>query len=426
MLTPVEADLARRDPEVPGLATVLDPDAFRDALSRALPAVPLGAASIRHIKYRPHTYCRVTYRVEVAGAEVELDGHAARRESFQPPPAAGETPGEPGPLGAPHVILPESAVLVTVLPHDARLPEVERLNDPATRTEIMAELLPDHPRFASCEIRTLRHWSGRRCSAELRAEDGTRALLKIYTARGFGRALRNARAFHSWQPLRVARVMGTSDRRRLLVFEWLPGRQLSEIWLDPEHGAAATAGTGTAVALLHAQPAESLAPWSREDERAYLLRLAGEIGFICPWLAARAERLAQRLAARVGWAPVVGLARHNDLSDSQVLLERDEVSIVDLDSACRADPADDLGSLLAQAESYRLRGKLPAPRLLEIREALMRGYREVAPVPRRIALYTAAALLRRARFEYRAHRPDWMELTAATLERATDLSIGPD
>ncbi|HET7087176.1 MAG TPA: sulfotransferase, partial [Anaerolineae bacterium] len=53
VLSPGNVDLARRDPALPGLATVLDPEAFVGALRRSVPDADLGAARITYVKYKP-------------------------------------------------------------------------------------------------------------------------------------------------------------------------------------------------------------------------------------------------------------------------------------------------------------------------------------------------------------------------------------
>jgi hypothetical protein len=317
-------------------------------------------------------------------------------------------------------LFPDSAVIVTVFPNDSSLPQVPGLTDPAQRVRLLRELLPDRPDLWEGKMRRLRYSPGRRYTAELSVEGGARALLKAYTRKGYLRARRNAEVFRSSGPLRVARLLGFSDRHRLLAFEWLPGRMLSDLWLSPETDCDVATATGAALAALHAHPGNGLECWRREDEAAYLHSLAGEIGFLSPPFAARAERLARRLSAWLTVAPVVHLPFHCDFSDSQVLIDGKDAAIVDLDSARCGDPADDLGGLLAQLESYTLCGKLSRAIADTMGNALLRGYRrgpDGLPAGR-VGPYTASGLLRRARFAFRARKPDWRRLAAASLERA--------
>jgi len=423
MLSSAEADLVRRDPAIPGLATVLDPEAFLVALGRAAPGRDLRQAQITYVKYRPETYCRVGYRVEVAGAGCDLDVRACRPEDLDSWLERGTGPTVPGPLGPGRLVLGDSAMLVTVFPNDPGLPQVPSLIDPSQRMRLLRDLLPGRPDLWEGRIRCLRYWPGRRYSVELSAPDGSKAMLKAYTPKGYRRARRNAEVFRSSGPLQVARLLGFSDSHRVLAFEWLPGRMLSDLYLAPEIDWEAVTNTGAALASMHAQPPDGLERWTRGDETAYLLSLAREIGFLCPRLSARADGLARRLAAWLAGAPVVHLPVHGDLSDAQVLIDGKEVAIVDLDSAYCGDPADDLGSLLAQSEIYALCGKQSHDRVHRMRSALLEGYRNWpnGSSTERIGPYTASGLLRRTRFAFRARKPDWQEITESSLERAEEI-----
>ena len=130
--------------------------------------------------------------------------------------------------------------------------------------------------------------------------------------------------------------------------------------------------------------------------------------------------IARRLATWFAGAPPVQIPVHGDFSDAQVLVEGRQAAIVDLDSACCGDPADDLGSLLAQWEIRALRGGLSAGQHETLRDALMDGYRRspIRSPAERLAPYVAAGLLRRARFAFRARWANWAEITGLSLDRA--------
>ena len=421
MLTPEEADLVSRDPAIPGLKTVLDPLAFLEALGRVAPERDLRLAQIQYVKYKPGTFCRVAYSVDVAGVPCELEARACRPEDLTSRRRKKTLDAAvPGLLGSGSLELGEASVLVTVFPNDSSLPQVPLLSDAEDRCRLVRDVLPDRPEFWEGDMRCLRYWPGRRYSAELRAPDGGRALLKAYTRKGYRRALHNTDVFRGDERLSIARRLGCSDEHRLIAFEWLPGRMLCDLLHEPGMDRDALVATGTALSTLHAQPAGGLERWTRDDEATYVNGLALEIGFLCPPLVQRAEALARRIGAWFTEAPPVQQALHSDLSDTQVLIEGRSVAIVDLDSARSGDPADDLGALLAQVESYVLRGKRTANQAIAIREALLQGYARgpAPPLTARIEPYLAAGLLRRARFAFRSRRPDWREITDASLARA--------
>ena len=411
MLSSADADLVRRDPLIPGLALALDPDAFVAALRSAAPEVDLRAAHITYVRYKPLAHCRVAYRLDVAGVVVDLDVRACRPQDLDRWIEGHDLVQAPGagPLGPECLVLKQCAVLVATFPNDLRLRVVQELVDSADRQRVLRELLPSRPDVWQGELRGLRYRPERRYVAELRVAGGPRAILKSYAGKAYTRGRRNAQAFRSRAGLRIARLLGCSDSRRLLAFEWLSGRLLRNLCCAPEIDVSAITAVGAALAELHAQEAEA----------SGLVSMAVEIGFICPRLARRATVLARGLAAELTGAEATYRPVHGDFSANQVLVGEQHVAIVDLDSACYGDPADDLGNFIAQAERHALRGELPPGRVESIRAALLAGYALGNPLlPRRIDLYTAVKLLRATRFPFRAREEDWPQHTESLLERA--------
>jgi streptomycin 6-kinase len=311
-------------------------------------------------------------------------------------------------------------VLVTAFPNDLKLPALPSLADASKRTRLLRELLPDFPGLWQGELRCLRYRPERRYVAQLRAPDGTQALLKAYTRGAYSRGKDNAQAFVSRGLLRVARLLGWSDHHRLLAFEWLPGKLLLDLCTASAVDWDAVTGAGAALATLHAQDSAGLSSWTREAEARDLRSLAAELGFICPQLARRAEELARRLAQELSGAPALRCALHGDFSANQVLVSDEDVAIIDLDWAGHGDPADDLGNFLAQTERKALRGEFSPGRIERVKEALLNGYAVGAggALPERIELYTAVEVFRRTRFPFRARETDWPQRTEALLERA--------
>src|SRR5438093_10692997 len=72
MLSAADAQFVRRDSALPGLATMLDPEAFAGALAPFMPAIDPGSARIEYVRYKPGKSCIVAYRVGVGGMEGKL------------------------------------------------------------------------------------------------------------------------------------------------------------------------------------------------------------------------------------------------------------------------------------------------------------------------------------------------------------------
>jgi aminoglycoside phosphotransferase (APT) family kinase protein len=420
MLSTAETEVVRRDSAIPGLPLVLDPDAFMAALRKAAPQADLRSAQIAYARLKPRHYCRVTYRLDVAGAPLDVDVRACRSEDLASWLDDGNGAIVSGPLGLGRIVLEDCAVVVNVFPNDLKLPELQQLAEAMEREQSLRELLPERPDLWRAELRCLRYRPERRYVVELRTADGSRALLKAYTRKAYTRGKHNAHAFHSTGLLRIARPLGCSDSRRLIAYEWLPGRLLMEMCGAPEFDRTAVIRAGAALAAFHAQETDGLNVWTRDAEAADLVSLASEVGFLCPKLAQRADELGRRLAARLAGAPAMHCPIHGDFSPNQVLVNPDAVAIIDLDWACYGDPADDLGNCIAPVERLALCGEVSPGRVELVRDALLEGYAHAAnrPPPERIGLYMAVKVFRRARFPFRTRELSWPERTEALLDRA--------
>lgn len=420
MISASALDLARRDPAIPGLATVLDPDAFLVALRRASRRADMVSPRITAVRLEPHEYCRVSYQLDLAGRTVDLDVRACRPGDLASWFEDDGEGGTPGPLGVEHIVLEDDAVIVTAFPNDRKLPALRRLQDHAERGRVLREALPDRPELWDVDLRVLRYRAGRRFVAELRGVGGARALLKLGTAKGCQRSLRNAAAFQAGDTLRLAGMLGAEEELRLIVFEWMPGAMLFDLCAAPVMDLDAVASSATALAELHAQDPPGLKRWAREAERADLASAASEIGFLCPWFARQAADLAARLSARLADAPALEAPLHGDLSARHILVDGKTAALIDLDWAYRGDPADDLGSILAQIERNAICGELPRARANSFREAFLVAYRKVTqrPLPERIGLYRAIELFRGARFPFRKYEPEWQHHTRLLISHA--------
>ena len=425
MLSPATMEVALRDPEIPGLATVLDSEALLAALRRAVPRADLGNAQIRSVRIEPHSLCRVTCRVEVAGEPVSIDVLACRPADLAARAADHESGAAAGPLGPSPLVLEQQSLVVTVFPHDRRLSALRELTDMWKRDRLLRRLLPGRPELWSGQLRILRYRPERRYVAELRAAAGARVLLKAGTQKGYARSRLHATAFRSQGPLRVARLLGADEEQCVLAFEWLPGVELFDLCAAEELDEGTVARAGAALAELHSQDPEGLLPRPHEVVFAALSSAWEEIGFTCPHLAPRAGGLARRLASRLGEAPGMRVPLHGDLSTRHVLVDGKQSGLIDLDSACRGDPADDLGSIFAQVERHVVSGDLPAHRVSSFRRAFLQGYGESGRrrVPGRVDLHMAVELFRGARFPVRRLEPDWVRRTEGLLDRAEDILV---
>ncbi len=428
-LSPADTDIVRRDPQVPGIATVLDPEAFAAALEKKLPNVELEFVKPTYVRYKPETSCLVSYALRSSG------GVTARVYAKAHGPDAGiklrkarEKPASAGPFGAGRLVLEEAGVVVSFFPNDGRLRALRRLAEDSGTCKLLKDLLPDLPRLYGGDLQTLRYKPERRYVACLVSEGRPVATVKFYAEPDY-RAVKSATEAFTGLPdvsgaLRLPRLLGCSGRFHAVAFEWENGVALREA--SPEAGEA----TGVALARLHAGVlggnSGGLEYVTRQEEANELLAVASAVGFTCPRLSRTAHDVASGLSARLlDQTPEYRLT-HGDFYDEQVLVDGERVSILDLDRATLRDPAWDIGNFAAHLERAALLGPLSRDRAEALKARLFVGYRSAAalPDPGRIRLYTAIGLLKLAPEPFRRREPDWPGRTRRILERAREFLPG--
>jgi aminoglycoside phosphotransferase (APT) family kinase protein len=429
MLTKADADLARRDPGLPGLAMLLEADAFIDVLGKVVPRVPLSAARPVYVRYKAGTSCLVSYELTVAGARVRVHATAYTNDC-RPLLQSPKRPSVPGPLGDGRFVIEEQTVEICVFPNDQALRGLTRLCEPVARDALIRKHCPDRPELWRSGFDPLAYKPGRRCVGLLTGRNAGRAIVKAFTAEGYERAQAGAHAFSSCGFVGVPRQLGHSTRSRLLVFEWLPGEGLADLFWSGRADAACVRRVGAALAMLHGQPGAELEDPRGGTPRETLAAVAGGIGVLCPQLADRAARLARDVATRMDERSMDHRPIHGDFYAGQVLIASDAVNVIDLDRAGRGDPRTDLGNFIAHLEWDALEGRVASNVVASLADALIAGYEEAAHKPCRggIDAFVASALLGLAPRPFRARAPEWVDRTVAILDRAESLltsSPGP-
>jgi hypothetical protein len=419
MLAPADADLVRRDLALRGLGTLLDPEAFALALGSCIRDLTPGSARLLYLRYKPSWSCLAAFRVEVAGNPLDVYAKALARD------AGLEFAEATGALGTPHsrgigrLTLPDGATVVCLYPDDLRLPDLDLVLDAAPRRRALRRLLPARSELWEAEASLLGYRPERRHVSRLRTREGPGAVLKLHARKGFAAAQRGARALRSGSLLRIAPLLGSSERLRAIALGWLEGRPLRDLVRGSEPLAAPLAAVGRALAELHAQLPD-LAPRPRRTALRALRAEAIRLGFLLPDAAKRVAGLADAIAQRLQALPEPSCCVHGDFYDKQVVLMADGVGILDLDGVAIGDPGADLGLFFAHLALDVEMGRLAEARAAEAGAALLEGYRAqggAAPV----GAHTAAALLGLASYPFRRRDPEWPQVFDQLLSRAEQL-----
>ncbi len=413
MLSQADANLVARDYRLPGLKCLLDPQAFRDMLDRALPDLCLDAVEIGYVRYKPGTNCLSAFTLEVAGRSVRGYAKAYRTDDWDKLHKADERSIVAGPLGPGRFIIEEYAIEVVFFPNDNKLRTLRKLFDDTSGPKLLARTFPDRPDLQAGTVHHLRYKPERRFVARLDTDGEPQAVLKLYSHSAYAAAQRAVETFD-----RSISVVGQSDRHCMLAFAWRAGTQLADSISGPDLCLADVAQTGSALAVLHDRDGGTLAVRDREAEVTTILATAENLAVLHPPLLRLTGELVRRFANELAQAPAIQQPIHGDFYAQQVLVGADRIEILDLDEAVIADPAADLGLFIAHLERDALCGQLPEARVAPVRDALLAGY---GLPPERVDLYTAIGLLQLAPHHFRHREPDWSARMEATLERALSI-----
>jgi aminoglycoside phosphotransferase (APT) family kinase protein len=418
VLSEADADLAAREPALPGLTTLLDADAFAELLRSLSPAFARAAIQATYVRYKPGTRCLVAFEVRGPGAPpcvyataYEQGRWAARRAAD----AGGLRPGT--------AASDARAVLVSLFPADARLRALAPLGDPARCGPLLRKLAPARPSLHGGRMSTLAYKPERRYVGLLRG-DGSRAVIKLYADAAFLGARAAVVTPLQSDLLATPRCIGRSRRHRALVLEWLPGDRLSDLLANSAVPVDEVRRAGLALAELHRQlrhdssrlPAHApgLAPAARAVEALW------------PALADRAAQLAAATAAALAEpAPVQPI--HGDFYAGQVLVGPGPIGILDLDGVCAGDPTADAGNFVAHLEYAAVDGTLTAAARDLAAGVFLEAYQEAggALALRRVRAQIAAGLLRLASRPFRTRAADWAARMSVILDRAGVLLSAP-
>lgn len=356
------AALASRDPELDGLATLLDPAALAALLDTEI--------RVSRVRYKPHTSVVVAFRHD--------GGHGwaacyASEHHVENTLRRAERSG-----GVAHRI-------------------------PGMRHGVAGDLLGD--RLLARPLREVD-----------RAVPGIVADARVLRHNPHRRVVLDA---HGHGIVKLTRAMTGPELalQRRIARSGIPLLSPTPItphaWSTPRWGAgdlshrpstADALRAGVALASLHrVPPGRYAATVSLDDELTASTR---GVGMLLPHLAARADALAARVPRFMAPDRLI----HGDFSADQVLTG-DGVRLIDLDRIVLGDPVRDLGSFVAEA---RLRDEDPA-----IAAALIDGYLDAGGIAHaeELRTWTAVCLLLRAAEPFRRGDPEW----CTALERTLDL-----
>ena len=418
MLTGTNAKVASYDAKMPGMALLLDPDAFTEALRRALPEIDAGTLRATYLRYKPKSSLVAAYHMQSDG-DTNLYAKAYRAGSRKFKNASDST-GFATSSETQGLCWDHLAVCVYPFPCDRQLRNLASTINREKRALLLREIVPDHPELWQAALEPLRYKPELHYVGKLSPTAAEPAILRICREEALALVIRGAEAFISRGPLRVSRLAGVSERECVVVQEHLAGLWLGGAIFDPSLKAESMVIVGAALAELHAQEPGQLMDKDPDLSAPILLRWAERLGCIDADTGRYATAVARRVGECLADAIYERRPTHGDFSANQVLLTDDSAGICDTETAALGDPMSDLGSFIAYLEWRAVRGALSDARVEAFREAFLSGYQMATQrsIAARVDLWVAAHLLRRAYTALRHLESQWPEKALAALARA--------
>ena len=415
-MTPADDRVADRDPSIRGLRTVLTAAALREWVSD----LPLEGLEATYVRYKPGTSCLVAYEARIEGRETHFYARAQAQDAADklPTKPVGDPRDDPRRWSLP---LPELNVALIGWGADRRLRALDRLADDDARPRLLERLLPEQPQLWQADISLIRYKPERRLVARVDGDHGPAAALKAHDGAAWRHAARAAKHSSSQPPLRVAKRLGRSPRRRVVALGWGAGEHLDDVLESRDPAAEELSRVGEAIAALHGQPSRKLPRVGAQHEARAVQAAAAAVATLCPELEADVSEVVTELASAVGPAAESGPI-HGDFTPDQVRLSPDAIVLLDLDRASVGDSAADLATFEAALELAVVRGNVPRARADAALAGLYDGYNRTAdraapPQPELVA----AALIKLAPLPFRERAPEWPAETECLVRRAREL-----
>jgi hypothetical protein len=154
VLLRADEDIVRRDKDLPELRTLLDPEAFVEAIRPHVPGFEVESARVVYLKYKPGTNCLAAYKMSVGGREVDVYAKTFGPDAYVKIENAAKRKSVPDPLGAGRVVLEERDISVAFFPNDDKLKQIGKLSENGGK--VIERLLPDRPElwggsFGGCD-----------------------------------------------------------------------------------------------------------------------------------------------------------------------------------------------------------------------------------------------------------------------------------
>jgi hypothetical protein len=400
------------DPLLPDLAAALDPVEVARLFERRWPAPgpppSISGCVLEHVRWSPGVECRATHRLTLSAA---WDG---------PADTIGVVTASP------------EGVRHRLFTADPELPGLSAATDEAMMRGWFSEQLGR--RVGACSVTPVSYRAHSRCVLRYRLSGGLHTTVygKLLAGDAFEALAMTARSLgdHMVPPL-----IGVAPPWRLVAQGDAGDRSLGAVSVDPwaPNALAELRAGGRLLARLHRGNRPPGRRRSLSEDVDGLRRHLPALRYVAPQVAERVMEGLDRLAGPAAVTEQAAAPAHGAFRLDQVHLSARGPVLIDLDSFCWAEPARDVGNLLAYLRWREIRRPEAKAAVAAARAAVLAGYAGGATAlidTERLRAFEAAAALKIAGRRCRRLAVDeWeglgelvsaaLDLLGATAERAS-------
>lgn len=417
MLSTQHEQLAHRDPKIPGLPLVFDPETFAHLWSKIRGLSWRPETHIEYIRYKPGRRCIVLYRVQdqnesqhvVATAHNSLSWHKHlhtfdrgicdtlpdRRDGFA-----------------------NAHVSVGRFPNDRRLRRLQQMQTRDLAENFVRSFVDkqvDSDQFACNRVS---YKPSRRAVYKVRATSERRYALKFFDKASFEPAKKRCLAWDRCRTslqrhgVEIPELIRANTQRQITVTDWLRGDNLADAMCESHLPNDVFCRIGSALGELHHSSPRDL-PKGFDAQRP-LSQLAENVAFLVPDLQYAAHFYATEIQSAIDAADSILAPIHGDFYAKQVCVDDDSIGILDFDQSVVGDPLRDVGNFIAKLLWNTYRGDFDSETVPEIERAFLHGYalkcgsREQGEID----LHVAAGLFRCLTHPFRGGSADWTRQTS--------------
>ncbi|WP_150538799.1 phosphotransferase [Actinobacillus vicugnae] len=422
MLTKADKQIIAREPNLPGLAVLLNQQALLAQLKTLPQFADAIKAQVQYLRYKPNTSCACTVKIE-------FDGHSsqyfyakalskARFDESWNHPKRQKLVLQNDPL-SPFALM-DQYILFMYPVHDRGIGNLKWLTSKKAQQNLLKQCILPNASESCLHFEVLRYKPERRLVARVRQDGKTIAVVRSSNSVDFSRIIIGATFSVAERHQKIYGIDGTTYT---LVTSWQKGTSLC-----PEEGEFPSQELiptiAKTIARIHQSPYKHPGKYDVADELNALNDVTNTFQHILPeaahWLKTLIIELEQKLPKIIPHFTLI----HGDLSLDQMIMRKNKegrvkLRVLDWDRATSGNPLMDLATMQARLELQVIEGVIPQWKAKNLMTALLKAYQKRTQYDLDgLPYFVASAILKLATEPFRKRSAKWEQNCLQLLQRA--------